>query len=35
MYLPTMPEDNLFEAINAIGGVKFYGKVCLWTTLPL
>ena len=27
MYLPTMPEDNLFEAMNAISGVKFYGKV--------
>ena len=27
MYLPTMPEDNLLEAMNAISGVKFYGKV--------
>ena len=27
MYLPTMPEDNLLEAMNAIRDVKFYGKV--------
>ena len=31
MYLPTMPEDNLLEAMNAIHNenLKFYGKLYL------
>ena len=27
MSLPTMPEDNLLEAMNTIRDVKFYGKL--------
>ena len=27
MYLPTMPEDNLLEAMTTIRDAKFYGKL--------
>ena len=35
MYLPTMPEDNLLEAMTTIRDAKFYGKLTSYVVIEV